>query len=113
MYVTGRGTPFTETRRLAIQRQRAAEITAAVAERERQEAAHAEERERETREDGQTRLADYEGQTHQRFLHAGGTESDWRAAWPALKQAWLTDQLGDRVAADVERLRRSNPMYSI
>ena len=42
--------------------------------------------------DTATRLANYEGESHQRHLHNGGTEAAWPAIWRELKQRWLIDQ---------------------
>lgn len=71
-----------------------ARINRAIAERQREDAEHAEKLERDRIERGRAALADYEGRAHQRHLHAGGTEADWPAVWRELKTKYLAERAG-------------------
>lgn len=78
-----------------LERERAekkARIDAAIKEGQERETEAKAAREAAIVEEGRQRLVDYEGQAHQRFLNNGGSEADWRAAWPGMKAAWLVEQ---------------------
>ncbi len=110
-----RQTTVTKEQLQRMQQARSAETERGIKQRQERDAARAAEKEATLLEEGRARLAAYEGQAHQRFLHNGGSEADWRSAWPAMKSAWLIEQSADpreqRVQEQVTAMR-DHPRYS-
>ena len=86
----------------------------AIARRQAEEEQHRAEQEQRAREAGQAALERYEQEAERAWLHAGGTRSEFTAAWPELRRKYLAEQAqgrltarDQRVAAETERLRRS------
>jgi hypothetical protein len=102
-----------------LQAGHAARLAKSLAESEaRQEQAErrAREREQALQAEGAARLAAYEGEARRRFLNNGGSDSDFRAAWPRMKADWLIEQSAAdprerRVAEATEQLR-NDPRYT-
>lgn len=115
MFINPYGTTFSERDRLAVERKRASEVTAAVAEREAVEAAAQAERVRQRKEDGQRRLEQYRQQCATRWQDNGGTEAGFASAWPALRDTWLADQLSNQEKVTVEEVARlrQHPAYQV
>jgi len=115
LFINPYGTTVSPADEERAARARRARTDAAVAERQRGEAATAAENERRRREAGAARLDAYRRQSETRWLDNGGTESSFGAAWPAIRDRWLGDQLVERdriVAAEKEVLGR-NPLYQV
>lgn len=106
----GRGTVLTD-RMIELDRaERDARTDAQVKARQAETARLTAERERAAMAEARDRLADYEGQTHQRFINNGGTDAEFRAAWPKLKEQWLVAQSASdpheqRVEAIYEKIK--------
>lgn len=89
-----------------------ARVDAAIAERQREDAELADQRERDRIERGRQALADYEGQAHQRHLHNGGTEADWPAVWRELKTKYLAERTGMSEVERHEEILRASGQFT-
>jgi len=115
LFVSPYGTTISPAEEERAARERRARTDAAVAERQRAEADTVAANEQRRREDGAARLDAYRRQSETRWLDNGGTESSFAAAWPAIRDRWLSDRLTERervVAAEKDVLGR-NPLYSV
>lgn len=71
---------------------KSARIGRAIAERQAEEAEHARQLERDRRERGAAELEAYRVACETRWLDNGGEPSGFRAAWPAMRDRWLTER---------------------
>lgn len=112
MLISPYGTRVSEAQQEARRRRHAERIAAAVAEREATEAQLRADQEQQRKEAGQKRLEAYRKQCLVKWTDNGGTETGFASAWPSLRDTWLADKLGDRVAEEVARLR-TQPLYQL
>ena len=115
LYVSEYGTAWTPADEERTRAARAGRVDAAVAERRRAEADATAENERRRREAGAERLDAYREQCAGRWADNGGSPADFAAAWPAIRDRWLSDRLTERervVAAEREVLGRT-PLYQV
>ena len=88
----GRGTVVTPRMAERARQEEAERINAQVKARQEETERLAAEREQAALAEARDRLENYKGQMHQRFINNGADESEFRAAWPKLKEQWLVAQ---------------------